>query len=162
MSGWRLGVVAVMGFVVTGCAGSPDGMGPGPKENTGTLLGALGGAAIGSQFGGGVGGHVAGALIGAGIGGLIGNRIGAALDDDDKQRAYAAQMDALERGQSGAPVSWRNPDSGRYGTVVPGPAYDQAGRHCRSYTHTVYIDGQPQTARGTACRNPDGTWSALG
>ena len=158
----RLAAIAIAGFALAGCAASPDGMGPGPKENTGTLLGALGGAAIGSQFGGGTGGHVAGALIGAGIGGLIGNRIGAALDDDDKQRAYAAQMDALERGRPGAPVSWRNPDSGRYGTVVPGPAYDQAGRHCRSYTHTIYIDGQPQTARGTACRNPDGTWSALG
>ena len=154
--------VAAIGLALAGCAGSPDGMGPGPKENSGTLIGALGGAAIGSQFGGGVGGHVAGALIGAGVGGLIGNRIGAALDDDDKQRAYAAQMDALERGQSGAPVSWRNPDSGRYGTVVPGPAYEQGGRNCRSYTHTVYIDGQPQTARGTACRNPDGTWTALG
>lgn len=162
MSRYTYSAIAVVGLALAGCAGSPDGMGPGPKENTGTLVGALGGAAIGSQFGGGVGGHVAGALIGAGIGGLIGNRIGAALDDDDKQRAYAAQMDALERGQSGAPVSWRNPDSGRYGTVVPGPAYDQGGRNCRSYTHTVYIDGQPQTARGTACRNPDGTWTALG
>ena len=88
------------------------------------------------------------------FGGLIGNRIGAALDDEDKERAYAAQMDALERGQPGAPVSWRNPDSGRYGTVVPGPPYQQAGRNCRSYTHTVYIDGRPQTTRGTACRNP--------
>jgi len=26
---------------------------------------------------------------------------------------------------------------------------------------TVYIDGNPQTARGTACRNPDGTWTAI-
>jgi surface antigen len=162
MSSFRIAAIAIAFAALTGCAGSPDGMGPGPKENTGTLLGALGGAAIGSQFGGGVGGHVAGALIGAGIGGLIGNRIGAALDDEDKQRSYAAQMDALERGQSGAPVSWRNPDSGRYGTVVPGPAYQQAGRSCRSYTHTIYIDGQPQTARGTACRNPDGTWTAVG
>jgi surface antigen len=162
MSRFTCSAVILVSLALAGCAGSPDGMGPGPKENTGTLVGALGGAAIGSQFGGGVGGHVAGALIGAGVGGLIGNRIGAALDDDDKQRAYAAQMDALERGQSGAPVSWRNPDSGRYGTVVPGPAYDQGGRNCRSYTHTVYIDGQPQTARGTACRNPDGTWTALG
>lgn len=162
MSASRCAVAVAASIVLVGCAGSSDGTGPGPKENTGTLLGALGGAAIGSQFGGGVGGHVAGALIGAGIGGLVGNRIGAALDDEDKQRAYAAQMDALERGQSGAPVSWRNPDSGRYGTVVPGPAYQQAGRNCRSYTHTIYIDGQPQTARGTACRNPDGTWTALG
>jgi surface antigen len=71
-------------------------------------------------------------------------------------------MDALERGQSGAPVSWKNPDSGRYGTVVPGPAYQSSGRNCRSFTHTVYINGQPETARGTACRNPDGSWMAVG
>ena len=35
------------------------------------------------------------------------------------------EMNALERGPSGAPVGWRNPDSGRYGSVVPGPAYVQ-------------------------------------
>jgi surface antigen len=83
------------------------------------------------------------------------------MDDEDKQRAYAAQVEALERGPSGAPVSWRNPDSGRYGSIVPGPAYQQAGRNCRSFTHTIYIDGRPQTARGTACRNPDGSWTPL-
>jgi len=156
-------IVLVLGVATSlaACAGSGDPYGPGPKENTGTLLGALGGAAIGSQFGGGVGGHVAGALVGAGLGALIGNRIGASLDDEDKQRAYAAQMDALEHAQPGAPVSWRNPDDGRYGTVVPGPTYVQAGRNCRSYTHTIYIDGTPQTARGTACRNPDGSWTPL-
>src|SRR6186713_3677568 len=92
MSALKIAAVAVAGAILTGCAGSPDGVGPGPKENTGTLLGALGGAAIGSQFGGGTGGHIAGALIGAGVGGLIGNQIGAALDDEDKQRAYDAQM----------------------------------------------------------------------
>ncbi len=83
------------------------------------------------------------------------------MDDEDKKRAYAAEVDALERGPSGAPVAWRNPDSGRYGTVVPGPSYSEAGRNCRSFTHTIYIDGRPQTARGTACRNPDGTWTPL-
>ena len=26
---------------------------------------------------------------------------------------------------------------------------------------TVYVDGTPQSARGTACRNPDGTWTQV-
>ena len=98
---------------------------------------------------------------GTAVGGLIGNRIGAALDGEDRKRAYAAQMQALETGPSGAPVAWRNPDSGRYGNVVPGPAYQANGATCRQYTHTVYVDGAPQSARGTACRNPDGTWTTL-
>lgn len=144
------------------CAGDPSGYGPGPKENTGTLLGALTGAAIGSQFGGGASGHVAGALIGAAAGGLIGNRIGASMDDEDRRLAYAAEMQALDSGAAGAPVGWRNPANGRYGSVVPGPAYSDAGRHCRAFTETIYIGGRPQTARGVACRNPDGTWTPVG
>jgi surface antigen len=71
-------------------------------------------------------------------------------------------VQALESGRSGAAVPWRNPDSGRYGSVVPGPAYQANGLQCRRYTHTIYIDGQPQVARGSACRNPDGTWTATG
>ncbi|HET9615664.1 MAG TPA: RT0821/Lpp0805 family surface protein [Pseudolabrys sp.] len=156
----RLLVALGLTASLAACAGNPE-TGTGPKENTGTLLGALGGAAIGSQFGGDAGGHVAGALIGAGVGALIGNRIGASLDEQDKRLAYEAEMNALERGPSGAPVAWRNPDSGRYGSVVPGPAYSDRGRNCRAYTETIYIDGRPQTARGTACRNPDGSWTPL-
>jgi surface antigen len=163
MSAFKLPATAVFALSLAACAGSPDGMGPGPRENTGTLLGAGSGALLGAAVAGsGTGNRLAGAAVGGLLGGLIGNRIGAALDDEDRQRAYAAQMDALERGRPGAPVSWRNPDSGRYGTIVPGPAYQEAGRNCRSFTHTIYIDGRPQTARGTACRNPDGSWTSLG
>src|SRR6187431_3234182 len=126
-------LLAVAGAMLAGCASDS-----GPKEVGGTLVGA-----------------------GAAIGGMLGNRIGAAMDDEDKRRAYAAQMQALDRGPSGAPVAWRNPDSGRYGSIVPGPAYEQNGMNCRQFTHTIYIDGKPQTARGTACRNPDGTWQPV-
>ncbi len=157
---FRIMAVALVGVTVAACSGNPE-TGTGPKENTGTLVGALSGAFIGSQFGGGPGERMAAAMGGALIGGMIGNRIGAAMDDDDKQRAYAAQIQALESGASGAPVAWRNPDSGRYGSVVPGPAYQQQGMSCRQYTHTIYIDGRPQTARGAACRNPDGTWNPV-
>jgi len=162
MSALKMIASAALGLTLAGCAGSSDGSGPGPRENTGTLLGAGGGALLGAAVaGGGTGNRLAGAAVGGLLGGLIGNRIGASLDEQDRERAYAAQMDALERGPSGAPVTWKNPDSGRYGTIVPGPAYVDRGHNCRSYTHTIYIDGQPQTARGTACRNPDGTWTPL-
>ena len=153
--------VALIGAAVAACAGNPE-TGTGPKENTGTLVGALAGAAIGSQIGGGSGERVAAAVGGALIGGFLGNRIGAAMDDEDKKRAQAAQYQALESSPSGSPVAWRNPDSGRYGSVVPGPKYDQQGMPCRAYTHTIYIDGKPQVARGSACRNPDGTWNPVG
>ncbi len=133
----------------------------GPKEVGGTAAGALAGGLIGNAIGGSAGNRMAGTLIGATIGGIFGNRIGAALDDEDKRRAYAAQMQALETGPSGAPVAWRNPDDGRYGNVVPGPAYQANGATCRQFTHTIYIDRSPLTQRGTACRNPDGTWTAV-
>jgi surface antigen len=156
----KFAVIAATAVLLAACAGTPDG--PGPRENTGTLLGAGSGALVGAAVaGGGAGNRLAGAAIGGLLGGLIGNRIGAALDEEDQRRAYAAQEDALERGQSGVATSWRNPDSGRYGAVIPGPSYQEAGHTCRSYTHTIYIDGRPQTARGTACRNPDGTWTPL-
>jgi surface antigen len=148
----KAGFPLIVALALAGCAADS-----GPKEGAGTVGGALAGALIGSAVGKGPGAAIAGAAIG----GLIGNRIGASLDDDDKRYAYEAQMRALERGPSGAPVAWRNPDSGRYGNIVPGPAYDQRGSKCRSFSHTIYIDGQPQIARGAACRNPDGTWTPL-
>ena len=154
----RITAAVLIGASLAACASNPDA----PKENTGTLVGGLTGAVIGSQIPGSPRSRVAATVAGAVIGGMIGNRIGAAMDDEDKQRAYAAQIEALEQGPPGTPVAWRNPDSGRYGSIVPGPAYDRQGLKCRQFTHTIYIDGNPQTARGAACRNPDGTWEPVG
>jgi surface antigen len=149
----RVLAVASIGAALAACASDS-----GPKEVTGTLVGAATGAAIGSAA---TGNRVSGAVAGAAIGGMIGNRIGAGLDDEDKRRAYAAQVQALESGPSGAPIAWRNPDSGRYGSIVPGPAYESNGMNCRQFTHTIYIDGKPQTARGTACKGADGAWQPV-
>jgi surface antigen len=92
--------------------------------------------------------------------GVLGNGIGTGLDDRDRQRAYDAELRALEMGEPGDPVGWRGA-TGRYGTVVPGAAYEARGARCRDYSHTIYVDGKPQTARASACRNPDGTWSPI-
>jgi surface antigen len=102
------------------------------------------------------------ALTNAELSRLIGSRIGSVLTDDDRKLAYEAQIRALESGSPGAPMPWRNPASGRYGNIVPGPAYDRKGAQCRGYSHSVTIGGQLEIARGTACRGPDGAWSAVG
>jgi surface antigen len=92
--------------------------------------------------------------------GVLGNGIGTGLDDRDRQRAYDAELRALEQGEPGEPVGWRGA-AGRYGTVVPGASYETRGARCRDYSHTIYSDGKPQAARATACRNPDGTWAPV-
>ena len=84
---------------------------------------------------------------------------GNALSVEDQQHASAAQIQALETSPSGAAISWSNPETGRYGNIVPGPAYVTNGVTCRQYTDTRYIDGNTLTERGTGCRNPDGTWT---
>src|ERR1700724_2513501 len=143
MSTSRLIAFFLLGLSVAACTADS-----GPKEVGGTAVGAVTGGLIGNAIGGSGGTRAAGTVIGAAIGGLFGNRIGAAMDDEDRRRAYAAEVQALETGPSGAPVAWRNPDSGRYGNVVPGPAYQTNGGYCRQYPHTVYIDAKPQIERG--------------
>lgn len=99
----------------------------------------------------------------AGItGGVLNGAIGGNLGEEDRQRAYAAEVQALESGEPGIPVGWRGDGPKRYGTVVPGAPYSARGTRCRDYSHSIYVDGKPQIARGTACRNPDGSWSPVG
>jgi surface antigen len=158
MSPSKFLVAALVAGTVAGCANDPYS----PKQDSGAVAGAIAGGALGALLGGrGTGSRVAGAAIGAVAGGLIGSSIGASMDEQDRQRAYAAEMQALEQGAPGAPVSWRSDRTAYYGTVVPGPYYESRGMRCRAYTHTVYIDGRPQAVRGTACRQPDGTWLAV-
>ncbi|MCJ7528650.1 MAG: RT0821/Lpp0805 family surface protein [Methyloceanibacter sp.] len=135
--------------------------GPGNKQGTGTIVGAVAGGAAGAAIGGSKN-RIPGLAIGAVVGGLVGNQIGQSLDEQDRQMAAAAEYRALETGQAGAPVAWDNPQTQHRGQIVPGKPYQQGSQFCRPYTHTIYIGGQPQTARGTACRQADGTWQTVG
>ena len=94
------------------------------------------------------------------VGSLIGNTIGRDLTETDRSVARDAEYQALEFGRAGAPVSWRSP-SGRYGEVIPETTYSVNETRCREYTQAVYLDGRPEIARGTACRQPDGTWRSV-
>ncbi len=141
--------------ILAGCsAGGPN------KADSGLAVGAVAGGLLGSAVARG-NGRIPAAIVGAFVGGVIGNEIGRSLDKIDRQYAQRAEYNALENGRSGEPVEWRNPDSGRYGAVTPSPPFRRGRTDCREYTHRVYIDGRSQAMRGTACRNPDGTWSSV-
>jgi len=135
--------------------------GPGQKAGSGAVVGAVAGGVIGNQFGSG-GGRAVATAVGAVVGGIVGHEIGRSLDEADRRAAQEAEYRALEYGRAGSETPWRNPNSGHYGGVTPGQPYLAGNQHCRTYTHTIYIDGRPETMRGRACRQADGTWRNVG
>ena len=102
-----------------------------------------------------------GAIIKSMRGGLVGGSIGAGLSDDEKNHALEAEYRALEYGQGGQATAWKGDDSGTYGQAVAAQPYRVGSQDCRQYTQTVVRDGQTKIARGTACRNSDGSWTPL-
>ena len=125
------------------------------------MLGGIAGGLLGSQVGGGKGKLIAvgaGALLGA----LVGSEIGKSLDNADRAAMQQSTQTSLETAPSGTTSSWRNPDSGNYGTITPQPAYQSAsGEYCREFQQTVTVGGREESAYGTACRQPDGTWKVV-
>jgi len=122
-----------------------------------TLIGAAVGGAAGGLIASEVahGKHRAEAIAGGALLGiLLGGSIGNAIDQLDER--CVGQV--LEHAGSDQTVGWRNPDSGASYQVTPRRTWQEEGRYCREYTTTVRIDGRPQQAWGTACRQPDGSW----
>lgn len=148
-------VTLVAGGLLAGC----QTMG-GPKQTVGAVGGAVLGGLAGSQIGGGDGRLIA-TGVGAVLGAWVGSEIGRSLDDADRLAAERASQRAFETAPTGQTTTWRNPDSGNYGEITPTRTYQADNRDCRDYTHTIYVDGRSETARGTACRQADGTWQIV-
>jgi surface antigen len=147
-------VAVALAMPLSACTDPYYNNGIGPKTATGAAIGAAGGGLLAAA----TGGHEAGIAAGVLLGGLLGGAIGSALDAQDRRIAQQTAYHSLETYPSGQTSSWRNPDTGHYGTFTPTNTYQAGGQHCREYTQTIYVDGRQETARGTACRNPDGTW----
>jgi surface antigen len=143
---------ATAALLLAGCE-TPPGH---EKEQAGTVVGAVVGGVIGSQFGHG-GERTAATIIGAIAGGAIGSAVGRDMDRADRMRT--AQV--LESSPTGAPTSWRNPDTGHAYTVVPTRTWQSAEGPCREYTVDSVVGGRAEKVYGTACRQPDGSWRAV-
>lgn len=87
----------------------------------------------------------------------------AVLHSANKTQRYAHER-ALNRAASapvGEPIIWNeNNGSGRV-TVTRTGTLPATGQPCREFTQEVVIDGEQETAYGTACRQPDGAWQLV-
>lgn len=84
--------------------------------------------------------------------GVVGTVVGRELAAADREKAIAAQQEAVN---SGARKSWRGAH-GSFGFIEPGPEGALGG--CRDYTHKIYVKGRPEEATGRACKKPDGSY----
>lgn len=92
--------------------------------------------------------------------GLLG-RSATSLSPADRGKALEAEYKALEYTDAGKSVNWSSSQGGSSGSVTPGQPYQVGSQNCRQYSHSFVIGGIPQTARGSACRNANGSWSPL-
>jgi surface antigen len=141
---------------ITNCAGQNNVS----KQGAGTVIGGVAGGLLGSQFGKGSG-QILGIGLGALAGGLVGNQVGGYMDEQDKMRMERNANSSLENAPSGQTSTWKNPDTGNYGTFTPVKTYQQQGQYCREFTQQITVGGKTQEGYGTACRQPDGTWQIV-
>ena len=80
------------------------------------------------------------------------------MSEKSRVEAAGAQFNALQFGRVGAPRNWVG-DNGQAGAVTVGPYVRVNLIDCRDFTHTVTIAGQNYVKKGTACREPDGSWT---
>ncbi len=149
----KLIAAAVLGasVLLAGCSQETQ------KQDAGTVVGGALGGLLGAQVGSGSG-RVAAAVAGTIAGALIGGSIGKSMDQVDRMKA----TQSLERTPTGQTSTWQNPDTGNKYAVTPTHTYvNDGGAPCRDYTTEGWIDGKREVIKGTACRQPDGTWRAV-
>jgi surface antigen len=145
----KIALVAVLGLSLSACVQA------GPKTAVGAATGAAAGGLIGAAAGGGAEGIVAGVLLG----GLLGGAVGNALDQRDREYMRQSNYQSMETYRDGETSTWRNPNTGHYGSVTPTRTYQaSSGQYCREFQQTVTVGGSTEDAYGTACRQPDGSW----
>ena len=144
-------VAVALALAVAGCETPPT------KQQVGAVSGAVVGGVVGSTIGGGTGRTVA-IVAGTVAGALLGSHIGKRMDGADRMKA----AQALEVAPTGQQTTWRNPDSGNSYAITPTKTYESGGNPCREFTVNATVDGKPETVKGTACRQADGSWKEAG
>lgn len=69
---------------------------------------------------------------------------------------------ALTHASNAERTTWKNPQSGHSGAIIPIRIYQNDDRlYCREYIQSVTIGDNTYDAINTACRQPDNTWKMV-
>ena len=150
-------VILSLAAFLAACAENQSGQ----KQTLGTIIGAGLGALAGSQIGSGKG-KLAAVAISALGGAFAGGQLGKSLDDVDRMKAGETQQAVLDKNKDGQSSTWNNPNTGHSGRVTPTSTKKaSSGEYCREYEHEITVDGRKEVVKGTACRQPDGSWRVI-
>ena len=149
-STWSFRSIALCGaLLLAGCSQT------GPKQETGTVLGAVAGGLIGSQFGSG-GGRIVAAIAGAAIGGFVGGAIGAQLDEEDRMALAEITEESFETGR---PRVYHSRKTGVRAKVRIIKTEKREQQVCRTASQEVVLkDGTQKVENVTACKSAGGGW----
>jgi surface antigen len=132
----------------------------GPDQTVGTLGGPAAGGVVSNQLAKGNGKLVTTGL-GVLLGSWAGNEIVTSMDTNDRQKNGQAENRAFSA-QIGQQVTWKNPDSGHSGTIVPvSDGFAATGAYCRNFQQTILIGSQPQQGFVKTCQQRDGSWKIV-
>jgi surface antigen len=143
-------VFVALALLMTGCATDMYGR----NEQAGMIIGGALGGMLGSEVGQGRG-RTAAIIIGTLAGSAIGGAVGRSMDETDRMKTAMT----LESVRTGVTSTWRNPDTATEYAVTPTRTVESPAGPCRDFTMEALIGGEHETVYGTACREPDGTWT---
>lgn len=148
--------IAVSSLLMVGCANTHT------KQDTGAGLGALLGGGLAYGLGQYSSNKEIWTVLGIALGAIIGSNIGQQLDERDKMLAGMAMQRSLEYAPDNQMNTWKNPNTGNSGTVVPmSTVVNNNGTPCREFTTTIFVGGKQEQGYGTACRQSDGNWKIV-
>lgn len=80
------------------------------------------------------------------------------FNDEDWTMLRSTARAVLDNGADGTEDSWRNPDSGSYGSIKVLNTYEQNGLRCRRTYFSNSAGGFHGTGIFNLCKVADGTW----
>lgn len=93
-------------------------------------------------------------------GSWTGGKLGDQLSPDARARMIDLTQNALNQGQSGKKIKWR--EGKLNGTIIPQVAFvGPQTLECREFHQTLRLGDVVETGYATACRAPDGQWRLL-